>query len=215
MKLLLVAATKSEIEPLISFYGSENRTIIAGTKTVTILITGVGMVATAYALGRELAQTSYDLAINAGICGSFDHSMDIGEVMLVKEDHFAELGAENDNEFLAIDAMGFGQSQVNPIHAIHPDISIKFSNLKQARGITVNTVHGNQRSIDTIVKRLNPQTESMEGAAFFYACNEAKLPCIQLRSVSNYVEPRNISNWNITLAVKNLNSYLIDLVDHL
>jgi len=43
-------------------------------------------------------------------------------------------------------------------------------------------VHGNDDSIAAIVERLNPQLESMEGAAFFYACRELKVPCIQIRA---------------------------------
>ena len=74
-----------------------------------ILITGVGMVATAFALGRHLANNDYDLAINLGIAGSFDRNIALGEVLEITQDTFAELGAENDNEFLPIDQLGFGQ----------------------------------------------------------------------------------------------------------
>jgi hypothetical protein len=44
--------------------------------------------------------------------------------------------------------------------------------LKKARAITVNTVHGNDMSIKKVQERLTPQLESMEGAAFFYACQQ-------------------------------------------
>jgi futalosine hydrolase len=40
-----------------------------------------------------------------------------------------------------------------------------------------------------------------------------QIPCIQLRSISNYVEPRNRSNWNIPLAIKALNDYLLEHFD--
>lgn len=214
MKLLLAAATKGEIEPLISFYGSWEKTIALGDNELTILITGAGMVATAYALGRKLAATKYDLIINAGIAGSFDRSIAIGEVVLVTEDHFAELGAENNEGFLTIDEMGLGDSRIIPLNT-NLQKNMEFSKLKQVKGITVNTVHGNTNSIAAIVKRLDPQIESMEGAAFFYACNQTNLPCVQLRVISNYVEQRNQGNWNIGLAVKNLNSYLMELFNQL
>ena len=63
-----------------------------------------------------------------------------------------------------------------------------------------------------MVERLNPQLESMEGAAFFYACEEYKLPCLQIRAVSNYVEKRNRANWDIPLAIKNLNNFAIEMI---
>jgi futalosine hydrolase len=49
----------------------------------------------------------------------------------------------------------------------------------------------------------------MEGAAFFYACEEANVDGLQVRAISNYVEKRNKENWNLALAVKNLNDWLI------
>jgi futalosine hydrolase len=49
----------------------------------------------------------------------------------------------------------------------------------------------------------------MEGAAFFYACEEAQVEALQIRCISNYVEKRNRENWNLALAVKNLNDWLI------
>jgi futalosine hydrolase len=50
----------------------------------------------------------------------------------------------------------------------------------------------------------------MEGAAFFYACEEANVAALQVRAISNYVEKRNKENWNMPLAVKNLNNWLTE-----
>jgi futalosine hydrolase len=44
----------------------------------------------------------------------------------------------------------------------------------------------------------------MEGAAFFYAANLLDVPSIQLRAISNYIEPRDRSKWEIKLALENL-----------
>ena len=45
----------------------------------------------------------------------------------------------------------------------------------------------------------------MEGAAVFKVCKEMKVPCIQIRSISNKVERRNKENWDLDLAISNLN----------
>ena len=84
----------------------------------------------------------------------------------------------------------------------------KRTQLKSVRGITVNTVHGDELSIMKIVHRLNPQVESMEGAACMLACQEANVPCVQIRSISNFVEKRNKSKWDMTKAITNLNKEL-------
>jgi futalosine hydrolase len=41
------------------------------------------------------------------------------------------------------------------------------------------------------------------------------VPYIQLRSVSNYIEPRNRASWKIPLAVKNLNDTLINALNEI
>ena len=86
------------------------------------------------------------------------------------------------------------------------------NNLKTATGITVNKVHGNAKSIENIINQFNPETESMEGASFLFACMSENLPCAQIRSISNIVEKRNRENWNIPLAIDNLNKTALQIL---
>ncbi|UOE49016.1 futalosine hydrolase [Mucilaginibacter sp. SMC90] len=200
MLILIVAATKFEVEPLVNAFGSK----------VDVLITGAGMVPTAFCMARQLSNHTYDLVLNLGIAGSFDRNFHLGDVLEVTEDTFAELGAQDDEAFIPIDTLGFGESVFTPttsLEQVYPNFF-----LKKAKAITVNTVHGHEPSIQKVQQRLNPQLESMEGAAFFYACRQMNLPCMQIRAVSNYVEKRNREAWNIGLAIKNLNTFAIDLV---
>jgi len=76
-------------------------------------------------------------------------------------------------------------------------------------------VHGNEASIRKISNRINAEIESMEGAAFFYACREAGLPCMQIRAVSNYVEKRDRDSWQIGLAIKNLDKFAAEFLKEL
>lgn len=197
MQILIVAATAAEIQPLTDHFKAD--------KHFDVLITGVGMVATAFALGKHLAAKNYDLVINLGIAGSFDRSIALGEVVEITEDRLAELGAQDDETFIPIETMGFGESCFFPAKAI--------TTLKQVKAITVNTVHGHGGSIEKIRRRLQPQLESMEGAAFFYACKQAGVAGAQIRAVSNYVEKRNRDNWQIGLAIKNLNNFAIGFLE--
>lgn len=211
MQILFVAATEFEVGELIK--NQESRVKNQDSSNFATLITGVGMVATAFALGRELATNQYDLAINLGIAGSFDRDIALGDMVEITEDTIAELGAEDDETFLPISQMGFGESSFKASKQLST-IYIGQS-IKQATAITVNTVHGNEASIQKIQQRLNVQIESMEGAAFFYACREAGVPSIQIRAVSNYVEKRNRDAWQIGLAVKNLNTFAAGLLAEL
>jgi len=209
MRILVVSATSLEVESLKSEAGSKSQESRVKNQGIDFLVTGVGMVATAFALGKHLTTHQYDLAINLGIAGSFDRNIATGEVVEIIEDQLSELGAEDDEAFLPIEALGFGES------IFKTDVRLSSytdQQLKQVSAITVNTVHGHEPSIKKLSGRIQPQLESMEGAAFFYACTQAGVPCLQIRAVSNYVEKRNRDAWQIGLAIKNLNSFAAELL---
>lgn len=221
MRILIVAATQGEVQPLMDALGmqksAEGDNLFVprhiSVANCSVLITGAGMVPTAFALGKHLPHNVYNLVINLGIAGSFDRAIKLGDVLEISQDTFAELGAEDDTRFINIEQLGFGAGIFSPTTTLNhfaPQI-----NTVKATAITVNTVHGNEASIEAISARLNPQLESMEGAAFFYACHELKVPAIQIRAVSNYVEKRNRDNWEIGLAVKNLNTFALELIKEL
>jgi len=182
MNVLIVAATRSEIT-------SDK------ISDLPILITGVGMVNTAINLTKELSNNNYDLVINMGVAGCFSDEIKIGEVVEVVEDCFSEIGFENGESFSE-----FSEFDIKMKYKVEGKTS-----LRKVKGLTVNTVHGNENSIHKMVERLHPDIESMEGAAVFKVCEEMKIPCIQLRSISNKVEKRNKENWNLDLAISNLN----------
>lgn len=200
MRLLIVVATEMEVRPFLS--GSS-----AQYPLCSVLVTGVGMVATAYALGTYLASNPVDIVLNAGIAGSFEGDLPLGSLVRVVSDSFSELGAENEDQFLSIDQMGFGSQHFSE-SPLGVDGLPSLELLRQVRGITVNTVHGNMQSIESIRQRMHPEVESMEGAAVFYCARQRDIPCLQIRSISNRVETRNTESWDIALAIENLNDWL-------
>jgi futalosine hydrolase len=207
MKTLVVAATLAEVKGIYEHFECPPAAFMQ-SPAFDILITGVGMTATAYALGKTLT-ADYQLVLNLGIAGSFDRNMILGTVVQIMEDEFSELGAQDRDSFLSLSALGFGKTTYERSFTTHHPL---LNTLPQVRGITVNQVHGNRAAIDAVVNRLHPATESMEGAAVFYACEQAALPCLQIRAISNYVEERNKESWKIGLAIKNLNQWAIEFL---
>jgi len=207
MKILVVAATRAELSGLYTYFSLPEENFVQ-TERFDILITGVGMTATAFALGRYLSG-NYQLVVNLGIAGCYDHSIPLGTLLQITNDQFSELGAEDKDEFIPIETLGFGKSTYRAINSVEDE---SLQALRKADGITVNKVHGNKQSIQTIVARLHPVTESMEGAAVFYACEHTGTDCLQVRSISNYVEERNRDSWKIGLALKNLNDWAIEFL---
>ncbi len=216
MNLLLVSATENEVNPLLSLIRSPEQSSAMKClnykhHSIDLLITGVGMVATAYHVAKSLPG-NYHLVVNAGICGSFNRNLEIGSVVNVYEDVFSELGAQDDENFLSLTEIGLsGISGITNGTLLNATIE----QLPKVNGITVNTVHGNEDAIQKVIDRLHPTVESMEGAAFMYSCQMENVPYVQLRAVSNYVEKRNRENWDIPLAIKNLNIKLIEVLNSL
>lgn len=214
MNILLVSATKQEIEPFLQKAGISLQNAVLSphvykNHSLYILITGVGIAQTSFYLGKYLSP-KFDLAINVGICGSFNRLIKLGEVLQVNEDYFADLGAEDGEKFLSIDELGLPAA-----YYVKNENAFVLDKMKQVRGVTVNTTHGDDASIQKLTTRLKADVESMEGAAFFYACNMEKVKSLQLRAVSNYVEKRDRSKWEIALAVKNLNETLSSILSSL
>jgi futalosine hydrolase len=215
MKILLVSATKSEVfslaTKLLKVRGNSSLWSCRLAKnTVDVLITGVGMTATAFYLGKQLTK-KYDLAINVGVAGSYRRKIALGTVVNVVSDLFSDLGAEDGDKFLTLEELGLVRSLkfgVSGLKLVSPWIN----KLPKVNGITVNTVHGNPRSIKKVGRRFHPDVESMEGAAFFFGCKQYNIPAVQIRAISNYVERRNKRNWELDLAVKNLTSYIEGLL---
>ncbi len=228
MRILLVAATFFEIRPFVeklpllnkmseqlSHYRHKNIDI-------DVLITGVGMIPTAYLLGKQLTLQQYDLAINAGIAGTFNRSLPLGSVVNVVEDCVAELGAEDGDNFLSMFDLGLIDPDVHPyqhgvlINDFRNDAALikpgRINKLPKVKGITSNTVHGNVQSIARIQQLTMADLESMEGAAFLFVCLTEKIQCLQIRAISNLVEERDKKTWKLDLALKSLNQLLFDLL---
>ena len=179
------------------------------------------MVATTYYLTQTLNDYKFDCVVNAGIAGAINN-IAIGEVVNVVNDSFYELGAEDAQGFIPISEMNLFEDEDFPLNQKNISFNNIFknnpiiNNLKEVNGITVNKVHGNENSIILLKSSIDsnmPYIESMEGAAIAYVCKLQKTDCLQLRSISNNVEPRNRNNWKIPIAIQNLNFVLYDFLN--
>lgn len=217
MNILLTSATLFEIEPTVNWLRAraENEAgnvLNFGNVSVEVLFTGVGLTATAYALGHRFGAGQLpSLAIQAGVGGAIDRSIPLTAVVRVGSERFGDLGAEDQNgRHLSLSEIGLPPGPPFNQHGVleqPPGLaSLPF---REAAGISVNQVTGSTDSIAKLIKRFpEAQVESMEGAAFFYACLQNGVEPLQLRAISNYVEPRNRDNWKMKEAIGALNDQL-------
>lgn len=213
MKILIVAANWMEVNLLVDEMEKikEKSHLLKnyrlGELMVDVLITGLGTVFTTFHLTNTLRDDKYDLVLNIGIAGSLTRELKIGEVVNVVYEEFADLGIETPNDFRTLFEAGFIEINEYPFEngVLKATYSMDEFNLKKVRGITSNKSHGKPSSIQNIYTKFSAHTESMEGAAVFFVCNWMGIACCQIRAISNFVEPRDHSKWDIPTALDNLN----------
>ncbi len=219
-KILYVAATAGEADVLKKLMGilSLRDEIRFRNFEISVLVTGVGSIATAWALKQWISLNEKpDLAINAGIAGSYNEKLNIGDVVMPVTDCFADAGIEDGDNFFTLHEAGLTDKDEIPFRdgLIFSDSTYRelMKNiLKPVKAITVNTATGSESTREKLFRKFNPDIETMEGATFFYICTREKIPFLALRAISNKVEPRNRSKWNITLALDNLSEKLNEVL---
>jgi futalosine hydrolase len=219
MKVLLVAATFPEIKPFVQHFKMnvvQNNLFFCKNNSfeISCLITEAGILATSFGLSRHLSENTYDLVVNAGVAGSYNLRMPIGTIVQVTSEILGDFGIDDRGVFKTTFEAGLESSDNFPFEngkLINSQVLKLFGNISKANGITVNTASGSHSKIEAIRRKFKPDIETMEGAAFFYTCLFHDLPFAEIRSVSYMVEPRNPENWNISLAISNLNSTLINI----
>jgi futalosine hydrolase len=220
LRILVVTATAVEAEVIGKIRGIENIQggHRCGSLEINTLVAGIGSVSTAWEMHKWIsANKKPDLAMNAGIAGSYNDEIKVGDVVMPVTDCFADAGVEDGTKFLTLSEAGLAGASEFPFidGAIHADsvYTRRMSGIvRPVKAITVNTATGSDTTRDKLLRKFNPDIETMEGATFFYICSRENIPFLAVRAVSNNVEIRNRKNWNIELALSNLTETLNDIL---
>jgi futalosine hydrolase len=201
MKILLTAATPEELLVARPFAG-----------VCQCAVTGIGIAPTAYHTLKCLHAGRYDLAVNIGIAGSFSGNLPVGSVCRVTKEYFGDSGIQTPQGFLTLFDERLLSANTFPFvdGALHAPVlkAIYAESFPSATGVTVHTGSGEPRRIAELQARFSPDIETMESAAFFYVCLQEKIPFLALRAISNRVEPRDKSKWDIPFALQALSRAL-------
>ncbi|MDR3350757.1 MAG: futalosine hydrolase [Prevotellaceae bacterium] len=203
MKILITAATGHELL-------AAQQAATATVHDITFAVTGIGIAATAYHTAKLLLAEPCEFALNIGIAGSFTPRLPVGSVACAVKEYFGDSGVQTpagfsslfDEQLLNENTFPFVDGALNA--DMPPAMAGLFSEYPPATGVTLQTATGEQQRIDGLLRRFQPDIETMESAAFFYVCLSEKVPFAALRAISNKVEVRNKAAWNIPLAIQNL-----------
>ena len=202
MNILIIAATEMEIKPLMTAH-----------EKADYLITGVGSPATVYHLLKKITAKKYDIVFQIGVAGSFNESLQLGEVVLVNADCFADLGAFEQNQFLSLFDLNLNDSDAFPL--TKGWLKNEFENiegLKYVKGITVNSLTDEANKVCLFKEKYQAEIESMEGAALHFVCLQEQIPFLQIRGISNFVGERDKTKWQLKAAIENSNHAALQII---
>ena len=219
-RITIVAATAGELQHLQEYLFKEALETSSGSFQlkdlhIDILITGIGIIHTTYALMDYLSTHQPDAWIQAGIGGALDRSLEIAKTYVIQTESLPEFGAQDkDGTIINPFELGWWKEDDFPFQnelLVCKDIPTDLA-LPKASGMTSLHAHGFEADIKKLTDNMPAQIESMEGIPFFYVSLMQNIPFLSLRSISNYVEARNKENWQIDNAVKNLNEVIIQIL---
>lgn len=219
LKVLFVTSTGTEAAALKNVQGMKlgKDNFNTGSLEIELLTGGIGTMSTAWNMAQWLAVNKKpDLAINAGIAGSYRDEFPVGSIVMPVSDCFADSGIEDGENFMTLYEAGLAGKDNFPfrnglLYSENSYCEDLREILNTTDAITVNTATGSEKTKQRLIQKFNPGIETMEGAAFFYICLRERIPFIAIRSVSNIVEKRNRDKWNIPLAIDNLAIALEDV----
>ncbi|MDR3328610.1 MAG: hypothetical protein LBS63_00685 [Prevotellaceae bacterium] len=189
MHILATAATGMELEAI--------KKPLQGVGGVTFAVTGIGVMPTLYALAPLLAKRRYDLALNVGLAGAYAPLPALGQVALVEHDALDCFGVE--------DAAGaispFASGKMTCPHALDFPALAAY---RRVSGLTVGLLTERPERVAARRALYGADVETMEGAAFFYACLRSGVRFLQLRGISNMVGVRDKAQWKTQEALQAL-----------
>jgi futalosine hydrolase len=200
-RVLIVTAVKAEAEAVEAG---------ADPAQITVKPVGVGPAAAAAGTARlltlaEAAGDPYRAVICAGIAGGFPGRAPIGATVLATRSIAADLGAETPEGFLPIDELGFGQSAIDSDKDLFAALKAALPEAITGEILTLATVTGTKETAIRLAERFpNAVAEAMEGHGAASAAQQATIPFMELRTISNAIGPRDRAAWRLSEALASL-----------
>jgi futalosine hydrolase len=205
-EILVIVATPLEAERL------------PALRDARVVVSGIGAVNAALVTQAAIPEFKPRLALSVGIAGAYPWGgASIGEVVVSSACVYAGLGAEDGEDFLNLESLGFplletrGSRVFNTIPAAEEHLEFaRVTHAKVGEILTLETVTGSERSLERL-KRLHPKAiaEAMEGAGVAHAAALHGIPALEVRGISNSVEARrHRDSWRIGAALDALHTAL-------
>jgi len=239
--LLLIAAVEAEASLLRQLlHGAHTlecaqRPAWRGTlsgRDVVLLCCGIGKVNAAAATAVALERYAPRGVLCFGSAGAYSGSgLDIGDLALAHEEILADEGVEAPEQFLDFEALGFPcvsrpvrrynrfpapekllSAATDILSATAARLDIE---LRTVAALTVSSCSGTGAAGEKMLQRWQGGVENMEGGAVAQVCSAWGVPWLEVRSISNLVEDRDTSRWDLPRAARHAQEAVRALVAEL
>ena len=213
-------------------------------KTVLLVEGGVGQVNTAAALTLALTRHEPAVILQFGVGGAYVRSgLQVGDIAIATEECYGDTGVLTPKGWIDLEGMGFpmlpartddhepaGRTLREPLYNRIPLDGGRAENIRQclvsglegistrqiAAGpfITVQQCSGVQAVGDTMAARYDGICENMEGAAAAHVAAANGIPFVEIRGISNRVVDRDLSQWDLPLAIRCCEQAVQLIVEH-
>jgi futalosine hydrolase len=224
---LFVAATglgrSPEPSPFVVYEGE-----FAGRHMIAA-ISGIGKVNAAACTASLLAGCTPGLLISTGCAGAFPGSgLGVGDLAAATTEIYGDEGVLTPAGWASLELIGIpvaerdGRRYFNeiPLAAPSAERAVTLANdlgigIRPGRFLTVSTCSGTAARGEELQQRFDCICENMEGAAVAQTALRYGIDCLEVRGVSNLVEDRDLSRWDIGLAVERAQRFLLAYIETL
>lgn len=230
----LIAATPGEAGPLAARVGLRKvpfRGLVClrgrwGAADIVCLISGIGKANAAHATGVLIRDFSPDMIVSFGVGGAYPGSgLAVGDIAVATTEVYADEGVILREGFRTLETIGIPAATA-PRRKFFNEFPLDRALAKRAlraagkRGsassgvfATVSSCSGTRQLALRLSKRLNAVCENMEGAAVAHISRLYNVPAVEVRGISNIVEDRDLTKWNIPLAADAASGAVLDFLE--
>jgi len=196
-------------------------------KTVYLALTGIGKVNAAIATTHLLERFKPTLIVNTGCGGAYPGSgLAVGDLAVATAEIYGDEGVLTVNGWHTLEIIGIpsverkGNRYSNefPLSMEQAVKVFRFATslglpVKRGKFVTVSTCSGTSMRGNELEERFGGICENMEGAAIAHTALLYDTPFVEVRGISNMVEDRDISKWDIPRSVEMTQRFLFSCLE--
>jgi len=198
-----------------------------GATRLVCCASGVGKANAASAATSLIERYRPELLIITGCGGAYPGSgLSVGDLALASDEIFGDEGVDTPTAWLDLGQMELPlltkgvRSWYNSIplarHEAQKAMKLAGSHgvrLVRGRFVTVSSCSGTKERGQELARRHQAVCENMEGAAIALTALRYGIPCLEIRGISNLVEDRDLSRWDISRAVEAAQRFVVKIIE--